>query len=78
MGPEGNGGAVSSNIFRKGDRVIVVEGPSRGEYGIILKTERKYDLNTQSTGWRVLIELDDQPGDKPNTLETRLAWVRKL
>jgi hypothetical protein len=66
--------------IRKGSKVVVVEGPSRGEQGIVLDVGRWYDPDTHTTGNRVKIELagQDEFEDKKNTLTTRTAWVREL
>lgn len=64
--------------IRKGDPVLVVEGPHRGVEGTCVEVERKFDRDTQTTGKRIVIAPSSDENDPPLTIETRLAWVRRI
>jgi hypothetical protein len=60
--------------IKKGNSVVVVEGPHKGAEGKIDELYRTYDKDSQTTAWRCMIEV---PGDGESTfIQTRLAWVR--
>lgn len=64
--------------IRKGDQVLIVEGPHRGVEGTCVEVERKFDRDTQTTGKRIEIQTGLDDNEKPITIETRLAWVRRV
>lgn len=58
---------------KKGDKIIVVEGPLIGEEGIVTKVAKKYDEYDRKYRWMAWLETS---GSK--TIKTRLNWVREL
>ena len=60
--------------IKKGTKIIVTEGPQKGQEGIVSMVRRVYDPETLTTRWTVWA--DSLDGQK--RIKTRLAWVREI
>ena len=58
--------------IKRGTRVLVVEGPSKGREGEVTKLAREYDRDTETTRWTVWLDCGRFK------IKTRLAWVREI
>lgn len=66
---------MKADELKRGQRVTVTEGPYKGTEGTVNEVNREWDPTTKTTGWRVAIDFTLENGE-PETLTTRLAWVR--
>lgn len=57
---------------KKGDKVLCVEGPSKGCEGEVTKIAREFDRDTATTRWTVWFDTEKYK------VKTRLAWIRLL
>lgn len=67
-----------NDSIKRGSRVLVVEGPDKGEEGVVSSVVRKYDPGTSTLGWRVKVEIPEKQDQAARVISTRLAWVREL
>jgi ribosomal protein L24 len=58
--------------IKKGSKVLVVEGPSKGREGTVTKLAREYDREMQVTRWTVWLDTGKWK------IKTRLSWVREV
>jgi len=58
--------------IKKGSKVLVVEGPSKGREGMVTKLAREYDREMQVTRWTVWLDTGKWK------IKTRLSWVREV